>query len=98
MHPALKLSTLELSDGRLLYVKKQKKHPQTVRERLAVNLARIRVKSEMTQESLGEAAGLHRTFVGHLERKMRNPSLENVEKLAVALGVDIVELLTEVEA
>lgn len=74
---------------------KTKKNLTPVRQRLAANLARVRLAAGATQEGLGTAAGLHRTYVGHLERCMRNPSLENVEKLAVALEVDIVELLGE---
>ena len=38
-------------------------------------------------------AGLHRTFVAHVERQVRNISLDNIEKLAVALGVQVFELL-----
>lgn len=40
-------------------------------------------------------ADLHHTFVAHLERGARNPSLDNIEKLAVALKIDIVELLCD---
>jgi transcriptional regulator with XRE-family HTH domain len=42
---------------------------------------------------LADKAELHRTYVGHLEQQRRNPSLENIEKLALALGVDVLDLL-----
>lgn len=48
----------------------------------------------MSQEKLGLEAGLHRTFVAHVERANRNISLDNIEKLAKALGVSTAELLT----
>jgi transcriptional regulator with XRE-family HTH domain len=36
---------------------------------------------------------LHRTFIAHVEREVRNISLDNVEKIAIALGVEPFELL-----
>jgi len=38
-------------------------------------------------------AGLHRTYVGSVERSERNVSIDNMERLAKALEVDITELL-----
>ena len=40
-------------------------------------------------------AGLHRTYVGSVERSERNVSIDNMERLAQALEVDITELLRE---
>ena len=42
-------------------------------------------------------AGLHRTYVGSVERSERNVSIDNMERLAKALDVDITELLSESE-
>jgi hypothetical protein len=39
------------------------------------------------------AAGLHGTFIAHVERQARNISLDNIERIAVALGVRVHELL-----
>jgi transcriptional regulator with XRE-family HTH domain len=47
----------------------------------------------MSQEQLGDASGLHRTYVGHLERGEVNPSLLNILKVAGGLGVDAGELV-----
>lgn len=63
-------------------------------ELLSANLLRLRAERGWTQEDLAYEAGLHRTFVGHVERKGRNPSLETVESLAAALEVTMSELFT----
>ncbi len=46
-----------------------------------------------SQEDLADAAGLHWTFVGQVERGRRNVSLHNILKLAKGLGIDPGELL-----
>ncbi|MDX9945457.1 helix-turn-helix domain-containing protein [Thauera sp.] len=63
------------------------------RELLALNLIRLRRQRGWSQELLAFEAGLHRTFVAHVETKRRNISLDNVERLAAALGVEVFELL-----
>lgn len=59
---------------------------------------RVRVLREQTglsQEALADRAGLHRTYVGSVERGERNISLANIHRLADALGVAAAELLSE---
>lgn len=65
-----------------------------VREVLARNLVALRASRGWSQEQLAFEAGLHRTFVAHVERCARNISIDNVERLALALGVAVHELLT----
>ncbi len=65
----------------------------SARELLARNLVRLRAERRFSQEALAYEAGLHRTFVAHVERRMRNISLDNLEKLAVALDVPVASLL-----
>jgi DNA-binding XRE family transcriptional regulator len=67
--------------------------PISAREILALNIVRLRRELSYSQEDLALEAGLHRTFVAHVERKVRNISLDNVERLATALGVQAFELL-----
>jgi transcriptional regulator with XRE-family HTH domain len=55
----------------------------------------LRKEVGLSQEALADHAGLHRTFVGSVERSERNVSLDNVERLAKALGVSMSQLLAE---
>jgi transcriptional regulator with XRE-family HTH domain len=51
----------------------------------------------MSQEALADLAGLHRTYVGSIERSERNVSLDNIGRLAASLDVTVPQLLTEHE-
>ena len=68
---------------------------ESARQCLARNLRAIRAARGLSQEDVALEAGLHRTFVAHVERGARNISIDNIEKLAVALGVQASELLRE---
>jgi transcriptional regulator with XRE-family HTH domain len=59
----------------------------------AQRLRQIRQIRGLSQEKLADMAGLHRTYVGSVERSERNVSIDNMERLAKALEVDITELL-----
>lgn len=64
----------------------------SLREVLAKNLRQQRKQLKISQEALADEAGLHRTYVGAIERAERNVSLDNVEKLARALKCNPAEL------
>ncbi len=59
----------------------------------AKRLKELRQSRGFSQESLADRAGLHRTYVGSVERAERNVSIDNMERIAQALEVDIAELL-----
>jgi transcriptional regulator with XRE-family HTH domain len=52
-----------------------------------------RAALRLSQEELAERAGLHRTYIGMIERAEKNITLENIEKLAKALKTPLHELL-----
>lgn len=54
-----------------------------------------RSRRGISQEELGERAGLHRTYVSDIERGARNVSLESIEKLAAALEISVATLFTQ---
>lgn len=66
---------------------------ESARLRFAKLLKSERLAKGISQEGLAELAGLHRTYVGSVERGERNIAVDNMEALANALGLDISELL-----
>ena len=64
-----------------------------IRTRLGKNLRRLRNEKELSQEAFAFEAKIHRTYVSDIERGARNPTITVVEKLAVALGVTMGQLL-----
>ena len=64
----------------------------------AVVLKKHRTVKGLSQEALAEKAGLHPTYIGLVERSLRNPSLNAASALAKALDVTLSKLVTEAEA
>lgn len=60
---------------------------------LAGNIRRLRRQRSLSQEALADICGLHRTYVGSVERGERNVTLSSLELLAKALDVPVVDLL-----
>ncbi len=52
----------------------------------------FRKQNNLSQEDLAEKAGLHRTYIGMIERAEKNITLINIEKIANALSINIKEL------
>ena len=57
------------------------------------NVRRLRKARGFSQEELAERAGLHRTYIGSIERGERNVSLKNIAAIAQALDVNVTELM-----
>lgn len=62
---------------------------------LAKNVRAFRLQKQWSQENLAEESGLHRTYIGSVERMERNVTLSTLETLASALDVTVIELLTK---
>lgn len=58
------------------------------------NVRRLREALGLTQEALGAAAGLDRSYVGGVERGERNPSLSTIAQLARALQTPVAQAMT----
>lgn len=58
---------------------------------------KLRLENGMSQEKLGELCGLHRNYIGAIERAERTPSIVTADKLARALGTSLASLFTELE-
>ena len=52
----------------------------------------LRKKRNLSQEKLADMAGVHRTYIGMVERAEKNNTLRNIKKIAKALDVNIKEL------
>lgn len=53
------------------------------------NVRKHRGNRHLSQEKLAELCDLHRTYIGGIERGERNVSIENIQKIAKALGIKI---------
>ena len=65
------------------------------RDILAKRIRELRLEKGWSQEALADTCGLHRTYIGDIERRERNVSIDNIEKIALALKVPITALLSE---
>lgn len=64
-----------------------------IRNTFGDRLRKLRLERGLTQEELADIAGMHFTYIGQIERGIRNPSLINLEKIAKALKIRAGELL-----
>jgi transcriptional regulator with XRE-family HTH domain len=71
--------------------------PSTLLQGLGNALRDIRTDSRLSQEELGLRTGVHRNYIGGIERGERNPSVVTIATLADALGVQLSELFEQVE-
>lgn len=67
------------------------------RRTFASNVRRIRAKHGFSQERLADLAGLHRTYIGSIERGERNVSIDNMARIARALNVSLASLVDGLE-
>ena len=57
------------------------------------NVRKVRAIRGLSQEQLATLSGLHRTYIGFVERGERNITLMNAQRIAIALGLTLAELI-----
>ncbi|RIK66098.1 MAG: XRE family transcriptional regulator [Planctomycetota bacterium] len=67
--------------------------PKNIKLVVGERIRALRLKRAMSQEELGFESGLHRNYIGGIERGERNVAIVNLAKLAKALGVRPRDLL-----
>jgi transcriptional regulator with XRE-family HTH domain len=67
------------------------------RRRIAENVRRLRGERGLSQEKMAELADFHRTYISQLERCVTNISVDGLERLAIALDVDILDLMLRID-
>lgn len=68
------------------------------RNLIAKNIRKHRLRLDLSQEDLAERADLHRTYIGSVERGERNISIDNIERIAAALEIEITMLFESNDA
>lgn len=69
----------------------------TIQEKLGRAVRRLRSQAEYSQEAFAAAVGVHRTYMGLLERGQVAATVVTLQKIAAALGITTSELLAEAE-
>lgn len=63
-------------------------NPQILNELVGIKIRTIRTSLNLSQEDFAEKVGLHRTYIGQIERAEKNITLKNINKICYALKID----------
>ena len=63
----------------------------TIDIQFGARIAELRKRLNISQEELAERCGVHRTYIGSIERGEKSPTLNTIEKFAKGLGIEIIE-------
>jgi transcriptional regulator with XRE-family HTH domain len=72
-------------------------HPADEQYSFGQAVRRLRIARKLSQEQLADLAEIHRTYIGDVERGQRNISLNNMTRIARALGIPLSHLISEME-
>jgi len=61
----------------------------SIRAKFGKRVRDLRIKQGLSQEAFADIAGLHRTYVGSIERGEQNVSIDNIQRLAKALKISL---------
>ena len=67
---------------------------KTIEKQFGERLRELRLARALSQEALAFKSGMHRPYLGSIERGERNPSLKNIAAIAEALGVSLSQLFS----
>lgn len=74
-------------------VKNMKEEEKNINVLFGKRVRQLREQKGISQEHFGFDVGLHRTYIGQIERAEKNITLKNIEKIAKQLNVNVSELL-----
>ncbi len=77
----------------VLHTKNSNMSKKSISIKFGEKVREIRTQKGLSQEQLAHIADVHRTYIGMVERAEKNITLVNIEKIAVALDVNLTELL-----
>jgi transcriptional regulator with XRE-family HTH domain len=66
---------------------------KTILAKFGQRVREERLKQKLSQEDLADRAGVHRTYIGMIERGEKNITLSNIERIANALGIPLDEMM-----
>jgi transcriptional regulator with XRE-family HTH domain len=64
-----------------------------IRQRVGLNVQRLRKAARLSQEELAHRAKIHQTYLSGVERGARNPSIQVLNRIARALGADVEDFM-----
>ena len=67
--------------------------PEELQKRVGMRIRKLRKERDWSQEEFADECGLHRTYMGSVERGERNLTLNSLDKIAKTLKVSLSELL-----
>ena len=67
---------------------------KTIEKQFGEQVRKLRLAMDLSQEELAFKAGVHRTYLGSIERGERNPSLKNIAAIAKALNITLSQLFS----
>ena len=73
------------------------KKKQSLKEIVRKNISKLRKEQGLSQEQLGFKTDIHRAYIGFIERGVKSPNIDHLEKIATALKVPATKLFTENE-
>ena len=74
-----------------------RKNPASIKAKFGAMVRKRRAEMGLSQEQVAERADLHRTYIADIERGSRNVSLENIEKIAIALEIPVSTIFKDME-